>query len=177
MKSLNKFSDLLCRIEEFILSFSIIAMAAILIGNITSRILLNRSWSFTEEVGQTLVIITTFIGIGYAALKAKHINMSAIIDFLPSRFQRYVGVAIAFVTSGTLLYLSYLALEYALRVKELGRVTPALRFPTYIICMLVFLGFLIGALEYLRIFVQLIQGKTKELSEECASAQEAEKIC
>ena len=34
-------------------------MAIMLVGNALSRSIFNRSWSFTEEIGQLLVVIVT----------------------------------------------------------------------------------------------------------------------
>lgn len=66
-KFFNKF---VTRIEEAILGYSVILMAIILIGSVISRTVFNRSWTFSEEVGQTLTIIVTFLGVGYCAKSA-----------------------------------------------------------------------------------------------------------
>lgn|SRR5690554_5312393 len=159
MKKKTSFGDVICKIEEILLSYSIILMAIILIGNVISRTIFQKSWSFAEEVGQTLVIITTFIGVGYAARKNKHISMSAIYDMLPEKVQKAFMLIISSVTSISLFYLSYLSIQYTKRVKELMRVTPALRIPMYLICGLVSIGFIVGGIEYLITFINNIKNK------------------
>ena len=64
---MKKVDEMISKIEELFLSFSIILMAAILIGGVFARVVLNSSLTFTEEVGQILNIIVTFFGIGYCA--------------------------------------------------------------------------------------------------------------
>lgn len=156
MKSFDKIME---KIEEAILGYSVLLMAFVLIGSVLSRTLLNSSWTFAEEVGQTLTIIVTFVGIGYAAKKVKHITMSAIFDLLSEKGKKVFQLIISSVTSLCLFYLSYLGLQYTLKVYELGRVTPALRIPMYLIMAFVPLGFLLGAVEYGRTFIKNVREK------------------
>ncbi len=85
MNLVRKIDKAVCKIEEFILSSSIILMAAILIGNVIARRVFKSSWTFAEEVGQLLVVISTFIGLGYGVRKGQHINMSALLDLAPRK--------------------------------------------------------------------------------------------
>jgi C4-dicarboxylate transporter, DctQ subunit len=152
-------SKIIEKIYEAIISFSILLMALILIGNVVSRTIFNTSWSFAEEVGQSLVIIVTFTGVGYCALKAKHINMSAIYDLAPRSIKKALMILNSGITSGIMFYLAFLGMQYAMRVKELGRVTPALRVPTYILCLVVAVGFSLAAIEYARTFYKNLTKK------------------
>lgn len=156
MKSLDKIVE---KVEEAILGYSVLLMAFILIGSVLSRTLLNSSWTFAEEVGQTLTIIVTFVGIGYAAKKVKHITMSAIFDLMNEKRKKVFQLVITSVTSLCLFYLTYLGLQYTMKVYELGRVTPALRIPMFLIMAFVPLGFLLGAIEYGRTFIKNIREK------------------
>lgn len=156
MKSIDKIVE---KIEEAILGYSVLLMAFILIGSVLSRTLLNSSWTFAEEVGQTLTIIVTFLGIGYAAKKAKHITMSAVFDLMNEKGKKLFQLITSSVTSLCLFYLTYLGIKYTIKVFQLGRVTPSLRIPMYLIMASVPLGFLLGAIEYARTFVKNIREK------------------
>ena len=156
MKSFDKIVE---KVEEAILGYSVLLMAFVLIGSVLSRTLLNSSWTFAEEVGQTLTIIVTFLGIGYAAKKAKHITMSAIFDLVGEKGKKVFQLIITSVTSLCLFYFAYLGLMYTMKVFELGRVTPSLRIPMYLIMAAVPLGFLLGAIEYARTFIKNIREK------------------
>lgn len=161
MKSIDKIVE---KLEEAILGYSVLLMAFILIGSVLSRTLLNSSWTFAEEVGQTLTIIVTFMGIGYAAKKAKHITMSAIFDLMNEKWKKAFQLVITSATSICLFYLAYLGIKYTLKVQELGRVTPSLRIPMYLIMAFVPLGFLLGAVEYGRTFIKNIREKDVYIS-------------
>lgn len=164
---MNKFFDkTLSKFEEVILSYSVIIMAIILIGSVISRSVFNRSWTFSEEVGQALVIVVTFMGIGYGAKKARHINMSAVFDLLNDKYKKIFMYIISSFTSIAMLYLSYLGLQYTLKVQSLGRVTAALRIPVYLIVAVVPIGFLLGSIEYARIFIKNVKEKEVYISTE-----------
>ncbi|MCF7946013.1 MAG: TRAP transporter small permease [Spirochaetia bacterium] len=151
----RKISDFISQIEERILGGSIILMAVILIANVIAR-KLNNSLSYAEEIGAALLTICTFLGIGYAAKKARHIRMSAIFDLFPLRLKKIVTIITSLVTMLLLFYMSYISLQYTQYIKMLGKVTPALRLPAWWISIPLSIGFLLGGIQYLlNIFINL----------------------
>lgn len=163
MKNIFKF---ITRFEEFVLSYSILLMAFILIGSVLSRTFLNSSWTFAEEVGQSLTIIVTFMGVGYCAKKANHITMSAVFDLLNPKFKKIFMIIISGVSTIMMLYIAFISLQYTMKVLELGRVTPSLRIPMYLIIAIVPIGFVLGAIEYARTFILNVTKKQLYLSTE-----------
>lgn len=163
MKNIFKF---ITRFEEFVLSYSILLMAFILIGSVLSRTFLNSSWTFAEEVGQSLTIIVTFMGVGYCAKKASHITMSAVFDLLNPKFKKIFMIVISGFSTLMMLYIALISFQYTMKVLELGRVTPSLRIPMYLIIAIVPIGFILGALEYGRTFILNVTKKQLYLSTE-----------
>ncbi len=147
----ERLDNILSKIEELILSSGVIIMAAVLVGNVISRRVLNDSWGFAEELGQMLVIAITFIGASYAARKGRHIRMSAIFDAVSPKLQKIVYIIISITTSTVMLVLSYLAYNYMLTVQKIDRVTPVLRMPVSIVVAVVAVGFFLTAVQYLSI--------------------------
>lgn len=156
MGLLNKINKYIGIFEVFVLVACVITMAVILIGNVFSRQLFNNSWKFAEEVGQFLVVIITFVGTSYAARKGKHIRMSALYDILPEKGKKILTIIVSAITSVSMFYVTYLSFRYAMSMKNLGRVSPALQMPMYLIILFVTLGFFLTALQYLIIFVNNI---------------------
>src|SRR5699024_10786627 len=142
-----------------ILSLTVISMSLMLIGNAISRYFLNRSWAFTEEVGKISVVVLTFIGIGYAARKSMHIEMSGFFDMMSERWQRYVSMLIQLGSALVLAILTYLSFQYVHHLYVLGQVTTILRFPLYITMLVIPLGFLFGVIRYVVDFVKTIVNK------------------
>lgn len=159
MNLVRKIDKAVCKIEEFILSSSIILMAAILIGNVIARRVFKSSWTFAEEVGQLLVVISTFIGLGYGVRKGQHINMSALLDLAPRKGKKIMAIFIAFISMLTMFIFAYLSYKYTLTVVARGRVTPALEMPRYITTMFLPIGFTLGGIQYLINFILNLTSK------------------
>jgi TRAP-type C4-dicarboxylate transport system permease small subunit len=137
------------KFEAFILGFAILTMATNAIANVFGRYLFNQSLYFTDELNQFLIIIITFMGLGYITRKGKHIRMSAFYDLLAPRYKRYFMIVIALVTATTMLILAWYALEYVQKIARRGRVTPALQIPLYLTYFWVAIGFLLASIQYL----------------------------
>lgn len=135
--------------EAAVLSVGILAMAAVSIVNVLGRNLLGQSLPFADELSQSLLVLITFIGVGYAARQARHIRMSAIYDLLGGRVRKFLMVTIAAATAALLSALAWFGAQYAWHIYELGSVTPALRIPLYLIYLWVPVGLALGALQYL----------------------------
>ncbi|WP_227764789.1 TRAP transporter small permease [Zhaonella formicivorans] len=163
MRKIDKVID---QFEEFVLSASIILMAIILIVNVFFRTVLNSSLTFAEEVGQFLVIVNTFMGISYCAKKARHINMSAVFDLVPLKVKKIFMLVISSLTSVSMFYLAYLAMQYVQKVAMLGRVSPALRIPMEYFFIFVPLGFFTAGIQYARNFIKNIREKDVYLSDQ-----------
>lgn len=156
---MKQFDAIVSKIEEAILAFSILAMAFILIGGVISRSVFNASWTFTEEVGGALNILVTFFAIGYCAREARHISMSIIFDFANEKVKKIMMILITGLGGLSMLYLGYLAVGYTKSVYELGRVTAALRIPSWITVLPLPLGFFLAGFEYIRCFFLNILNK------------------
>jgi len=160
MKILKIIDKIWEEVEMAILSITTILMSFMLVGNAISRYFFNKSWAFTEEVGKMGIIVLTFMGLGYAARKKMHIDMSGFFDMMPFKVQRVLGMFIHVISGIVLLYCTYLSLQYVLHLHTLSQVSTILRIPLYLTMSVVPLGFFLAGLRYL---IDLIIGiKTKD---------------
>ncbi len=148
MNILKKIDQGVSKITECILAFGVVGMAVILVANIISRRLLNRSLPVADEIGSYLIILTTFSGIGYAASKGRHIRMSAFFDVLPRKGQKIVIIFISLLTAVTYVYVCYIAIQYINYTIMLERVTPAMELPAWIQMVIIPVGFGLGTIQY-----------------------------
>ena len=153
--SSSKFSQCLSRldrfigqVEMFILTVSIVAMATNSIANVFGRYLFNQSLYFSDELNQFLIVIITFMGLGYITRQGKHIRMSAFYDILPIDKRKWVMFFIALITAFMMLLLAWSALEYVLKIEQRGWVTPALQIPLYLTYIWVALGLFLASIQY-----------------------------
>jgi C4-dicarboxylate transporter DctQ subunit len=126
-------------------------------------------------VGQTLLIVVTFMGLSYCAKQARHITMSVVFDLVNYRFKKAFVCIVLFFSALAMIYFTYLGSLYVLKVHSLGRVTPALRIPIYIIYSTVPLGLLLCAIEYIRAFIINVKSKEVYLSSEKTLRADEEK--
>ena len=146
---LGKIDGAIGRAEVWILGWGIILMAGNTIANVFGRYVFNQSIYFSEELNEFLIIIVTFMGLGYATRKGIHIRMSAIYDALPAKMRKGLMVVIAATTAVMMGLLAWYALEYVQKVASRGRITPALQLPLYLTYVWVVAGLALTALQYL----------------------------
>lgn len=155
MRWVGALSRAVTRLEEFCLAWGILGIALLTIANVLLRSTLGGSLLFAEEVSRFLIVFVTFVGIGYAASKGRHIRMTALYDALPERARKALMLFITAGTSALLFALTWLALRYVLgTVRELGTVSPVLRVPRYLVYLSAPLGFFLGGVQYLLAFIK-----------------------
>lgn len=156
----NFFNKTLSKFEEIVLSASVIGMAILLIFGVFMRTVMNSSLVFSEEVATALLVLVSFFGLGYCARKGRHITMSIVFDMVSNKYKKIFMIVISFVSAVATAYIAYLAMMYVLSTKNLGRVTPALQIPIYLVYSVVPIGFLLACIEYIRSFISNIRDKT-----------------
>lgn len=156
---MNKFNKVVSKFEEFVLSFSILSMAILLIVGVFMRTVMNSSLTFSEEVASALLVVVSFFGLGYCARKGRHITMSMVFDMVKNKYKKIFMIVISLGSALATAYIAFLAYRYVLSVQNLGRVTPALQIPMYIIYSVVPIGFVLATIEYISSFIFNIKDK------------------
>lgn len=145
LSTLDRFVD---RAEAFILAWGVIIMATNTIANVFGRYVFSQSIYFTEELNEFLIIIITFMGLGYVTRKGRHIRMSAFYDMLPARSKKLMMILIASTTAIAMFILAWYAFEYVAKIARRGRVTPSLQLPLYLTYVWVVVGFALTGIQY-----------------------------
>jgi C4-dicarboxylate transporter, DctQ subunit len=166
MRILAAIDNGIARFEAFVLAFGILVMAGNSIANVIGRFVFARSLYFTEELNQFLIVLVTFVGLGYAARKGRHIRMSAVYDQLTDRQRKWMMIFIAAVTAAVMFVLAYYSYVYVARVAKLGKVTPSLQVPLYLTYLWVPLGFVITGIQYVLTVVKNLRSDDVYISYE-----------
>ena len=166
MRILAAVDNGIARFEAFVLAFGVLLMAANSIANVIGRFVFSRSLYFSEELNQFLIVLVTFVGLGYAARKGRHIRMSAVYDQLSDRQRKAMMILIAGVTAAVMFVLAYYSYVYVARVATLGKVTPSLQVPLYLTYFWVPLGFIITGIQYIMTVVKNLQSDDVYISYE-----------
>ncbi len=138
------------RLEELVLAGGILGIAALTIANVIGRAGFGESLAFAEELSQMLLLFVTFLGLGHAAGKGRHIRMTALYDALPERGRRRLQMVICASTALLLFTFAWLGASYALgTMRALGSVSPALGIPRWIPYLAAPIGFGLAGVQYL----------------------------
>ncbi len=140
---------LLGKVEGTVVGLAILALAAFAFANVFGRFVFSESIYFVEELNEFLMVLITFLGLGYVTRNGRHIRMTAIYDQLPPVAKKVLMIVIALVTAGIMFALAYFAFEYVAKTASRGRLTPALKVPLYLSYVPVVLGFVITGIQYL----------------------------
>jgi C4-dicarboxylate transporter, DctQ subunit len=149
LKPLALLDGAIARFEAVVLAIGVLIMASVSVANVIGRFAFGESLYFTEELNRFLVVLITFVGIGYAARKGRHIRMSAIYDALPDFWRKALMILIALTTAAVMFVLAWYAYVYVDKVAATGRVAPSLQVPLYLTFLWVPVGFVITGIQYL----------------------------
>ena len=79
---LEVISRVMDKILSYIVAVLLVAMSAVVFGNVISRYFLNTTWGWYEEVSRFLLIWIVFLGAVVAMIRSDHLS----IDLLPLVF-------------------------------------------------------------------------------------------
>lgn len=150
MNSIIKLNGYIKKVEEFIISASILLMAVILVANVICR-MFGSALTFAEEVCALLAIICTFVGTSYCARLGCHITMTAAVDMLPRVGKKICMFIVCIGTAAAMLFLAYWASIYVMSLLTSGRFSPSLHIPLWIPYLLIPYGLVTTSLQYLLI--------------------------
>lgn len=148
MNGIIKVNGYMKKVEEFIITASILLMAVILVANVIGRTL-HHTLTFAEELSVLLSVICTFVGTSYCARLGCHITMTAAVDTLPHAGKKICMYIVSIGTAAAMLFLAYWAGVYVLSLYTSGRFSPSLHIPLWIPYLLIPFGLIMTAIQYL----------------------------
>lgn len=135
-------------VERTIIASSVLLMAFLMSAHVVGNLLFNRGIPGTYEVTEMLVVIITFVGLGYAARHARHIRMSAVYDLLKGRVRKTLLIIISVGSAVLMFYLAYKSAQYDLALYVRGRTSSALHIPMWVINLALPAGFTLAGIQY-----------------------------
>lgn len=159
--------------EVTALSLSTAALAILLIANVIARTFFQALY-YAEEAAQFLIIFTTFVGISYAARKARHIRMGAFLDSMAPKYEKIFIFVIATISAVVMFFMAYHSWTYMESSRLAGQTTQALRIPYWYTLIIVPIGFFSAGIQYVRTIIKNIQEKDVWQSPEQQSEYEDE---
>lgn len=136
-------------VERIIVAGSVLAMAMLMSAHVVGNLLFGQGIAGTYEVTEMLIVIITFVGVGYAARHARHISMSAFYDQLSGRLRKALLIVICLGTALLMFYFAYKSIDYVSAIYSRGRTSASLRIPMWIIYLALPVGFILAGVQYL----------------------------
>ncbi|MFW5712419.1 MAG: TRAP transporter small permease [Spirochaetota bacterium] len=159
--------------EVLILSVGVAALAVLLIANVFARSFF-QSIYYADEVSKFLIILVSFVGISYAARKARHIRMGAFLDLMPPLMEKIFIFVISAVNATVMFIMAYYGYVYMAQMRMMGQMTSALQVPYWTFMIIVPIGFASAGVQYTRTIIKNIIEKDVWLSPEQQSEYEDE---
>ncbi|MDY7219035.1 TRAP transporter small permease [Denitrificimonas sp. JX-1] len=148
LRVLNSIDRGLGWVERTIIASSVLLMAILMSAHVVGNLLFNRGIPGTYEVTEMLIVIITFVGLGYAARHARHIRMSAVYDLLKGRVRKALLIVISVGSAALMFYLAYKSAQYDLALYVRGRTSSALHIPMWVINLALPAGFTLAGIQY-----------------------------
>lgn len=148
LSTLNAIDQGLGWIERFIVAGSVLVMAGLMSAHVIVNLFFNQGIPGTYEVTEMLIVLMTFVGVGYAARCARHISMSAIYDQLGGRLRKALLIVICVGTAALMFYFAYKSAQYVWVLHERGRTSSSLHVPLWIINTALPIGFTLAGVQY-----------------------------
>lgn len=149
--------------ETTSLCLALSLLALTIIANVFARFFA-QSIYFIEEISEFLIIFITFVGLSYAARKARHIRMGAFLDLLPDVIEKTLIFIISTISACVMFIMAHHAWYYMLEVKAMEQTTAALRLPYWIFMIIIPVGFVAAGIQYVRTVIKNIVEKEVWLS-------------
>ena len=88
MKVFKKIMNAVAAVEKFILVVSTLLILILTVGNVFSRKVIHRSWSFTEEFVVAVFVLVTLMAAALACREGELVTLSLVTDRLPEKMKK-----------------------------------------------------------------------------------------
>ncbi|MEA1910307.1 MAG: TRAP transporter small permease [Spirochaetota bacterium] len=141
------------KLEVTLLTLGVAGLAVILIANVIARTFF-QSLYYADEISEFLITFITFVGMSYAARKARHIRMGAFLDAMPAKLEKAVLIVIFAISAVVMFELAWHSTKYLLLVKMLDQRTSALILPYYTFLVIVPIGLTFSGFQFIRSIIK-----------------------
>lgn len=166
MKTYKKIMNGVAAVEKFILIVTMLLILVLTVGNVFSRKVIHRSWSFTEELVVAVFVLITLMAAALAAREGELVSLTLVTDRLPEKLKK-PSVIITTVLSVifTAILFRY-GMEKVITQLENGKRTFVLNWPEWIFWSFVPIGAACMALHIIEYFVDYCAKSKKDKEEQ-----------
>ncbi len=157
-KQKHAFSE---RLSVFLEVWALVCMAVmtlLIVAQVVLRYIFNNPLSWSEELARIVFIYMTFMGIGAAYSRGRHMFVDAIVTLFPMKIQKGIQFLVAGMASVFFLVVMIVTVRSIVELFRIELNTPAMEFPMGLVYLIIPLG--LSALTA-QMWIRLLEGKRK----------------
>lgn len=110
MKVFKKLMNVVAAVEKIVLVLTMLLILVLTVGNVFSRYVIHRSWSFTEELVVAVFVLITLLAAALSCRDGELVNLTLVTDRLPASLKK-LSVILTTILS---VFFSALLFKYGL---------------------------------------------------------------
>ena len=139
-KAYKKAMNVLAGIEKLTLVISLLLILVLTVGNVFSRKVIHRSWSFTEELVVAVFVLITLVAAALATREGELVSLTLLTDRLPEKLKKPSTIIITVLSLVFTVILFRYGLDKVITQLENGKRTFVLNWPEWIFWSFVPIG-------------------------------------
>jgi len=136
----HRFAEGLTTALEYLSVMCVATMSVLVIAQVILRYVFNDPLTWSEEMARILFIYLSFLGIGAAYGRRRHMAIDALIILLPARLRRAVEFSVVVIATAFLVTVIVLTVRSMAELYRVEITTPALDFPMAYVYLIIPLG-------------------------------------
>lgn len=114
---------------SYVIAVLLVAMSAVVFGNVMSRYFLDTTWGWYEEVSRFMLIWIVFLGAVVATIRGDHLGIDLLSVVFPPRVCRMIGVLADILVMAALVIMCQGAWDMAIDSLQSGWVASSIPIP------------------------------------------------
>ena len=140
MKVYKKLMNALAAVEKVVLVVTTLLILVLTVGNVFSRKVIHRSWSFTEELVVAVFVLITLLAAALSCREGGLVNLTLVTDRLPKKLKKPSVILITVLSIIFSVILFKYGMDKVITQLENGKRTFVLNWPEWIFWSFVPIG-------------------------------------
>jgi TRAP-type C4-dicarboxylate transport system permease small subunit len=157
-------TGILSKVLAYIGAFALFGTMCLTAADVIGRYAFNSPILGVFELTEFLILILIFSFIGYAQSQKTHVSVELLLKILPKRIQAIIEVINHVICLVLMILITWMGLEKALELKEVGEASPNLGIPDYPFVFFLTIGCTVMCIEYIRDIIRLITSMKEQNS-------------
>lgn len=162
MKAYKKLMNVVAAIEKIILVITMLLILVLTVGNVFSRYVIHRSWSFTEEMVVAVFVLITLLAAALSCRDGELVNLTLVTDHLPEKLKKPCLVLVTILCVIFLAILFKYGLDKVLTQMANGKRTFVLNWPEWIFWSFVPIGAACMVLHFIEHCLDVCLGEKED---------------